>query len=69
MELKVTGEYLTWAIRTSGNPHGLVEGMKTTLDKSQVDAIVAGRARIEGDNNNGYEYVEDADDSQAGGAA
>ena len=58
--LRVEGGFFTWAIRTARDPYGMCEGAFPSLTVAQVRAILDGRARIEGDNVTGYEYVEES---------
>lgn len=57
--LRVEGGFFTWAIRTARDPYGMCEGAFPSLTVAQVRLILDGRARIEGDNDKGYEYVEE----------
>jgi hypothetical protein len=60
LPLRVEGSFFTWAIRTSDDPYVICAGTCPMLTVGQVRAILDGRARIEGDNVNGYEYVEES---------
>jgi hypothetical protein len=58
--LRVEGGFFTHAIRAARDPYDLCAGACPSLTVGQVRAIIDGRARIEGDNVTGYEYVEES---------
>jgi hypothetical protein len=58
LPLRVDGSFVTAAIRSADNPAEFCKNAAPTLTLAQVDAIINRRARIEGDNYDGFEYVE-----------
>ncbi len=58
--IRVEGGFITQCIRLSKTPLQDCARARMSLTGEQVLAIVHGRARIEGDNVTGYEYVEES---------
>lgn len=57
--LRIPGGFITECLRRSPNPHGDAAKAQMSLTSEQVQKILDLTARIEGDNVDGYEYVEE----------
>ncbi len=57
--LRVEGSFITAALRADATPYETAARAGMTLTATQIAAILDGRARIEGDSIDGFEYVEE----------